>query len=272
MPCAPGRQHPASAAARLSWDLSTGCGAAMESQDDQGPAVLLHDVRNGQSKRVLLPLRLLGVMAWSPASDAVLCVESQTALFVCPAGPRVRRQHVRTLPHGTTSVAWGSAGCAAVSGVGDDGLGSMVVCTTGSPPYRLQLLHRLAPDSLVISLCFEPAGRLLFWAAQEHARRSGSSGGWRAAGPGAGQKDIPIMAGPVRVSVAQLASADCRVISTLHSADCTFSPFLRAYGASVQLRWSSAGLLIMGPLEDTGLRGPRGAIMAQPLRVLRFTG
>ena len=220
------------------------------------PSLLLNDARRASSTTVQLPMMVLGVRCWacSPASDAVLCVCQSTALFVSLKWARIRQQHVKGLPFATTSVTWGCRGYVAATGLGrqehsvlDFHIPSLAVCAVGTAPYMLQLLHRLARDSLVVSTWFDIGGLLLFLATHrmstlDEAHESG----------------FTVMGGRVRVSTCELASGTCHVLRTMDSAESSFSPVDPLDNPSVHLSCvpGEAGLLILGPLARGVSRAP----------------
>ena len=176
-----------------------------------------------------------------PRTQCSACAARQRSLSA-QTGPGSGGSASRRSP---SAPCWGTAGHVAVAGLADDDT-HVVVCSKGSAPYRLELLHRRGPaHGLAISMCFDPNGLLLFWAAYERPRLGDTR-----------RPGFDVGAGPVCVSVCRLASAEGtgRVISTMHSPASCCNRRGRRLGASVSVWWSAEGdgLLILGPPQDTG--------------------
>ena len=233
--------------------------------------LLLRSVPSSRRQSVRLPVKpaTAACCTWSPDSAQLLAVGQRSAVFVCARHALVLSQQEPAWLAEATSVAWGSAGLAAVHARVDNELGRLALCRVEGADSlpSLELLHLFGSSAFASNLSFSPSGLLVALAA--HGRCE--------------ETDESIMSCRVRVTVyVGLSGETCPVDDftrrRLELRQPEFvPPGVLLDGLGIKLAWTpnSSGLVICGHMrtikQDAGLMPGRTHIQCEwPIRQVSF--
>ena len=233
--------------------------------------LVLHSVPSGVRLSMRLPANPASAACctWSPCSQQLLVVEQKQALFVCTRHAVVLSQQEPVWRGEVTSVAWGSAGLAAVHGRVDNGLGRLALCRVqGADLPRLELLHLFSSTAFASNLSWSSTGLLLVLA--EHGRVTETA--------------ASIKGSRVRVTVYVGLSGAAKTVADFQRRHLVMRqpefvpPGVLVDDLGIRLAWSpdssSSSLVICGHMrsirEDPGMHGNTHIYSEWPVRQLCF--